>query len=88
MRPGPPGAESAPLNASALFVPHAVLTRFVEEGFRYVGRVRLVHEFAPPRGAAGSNRSAAAEPETTPDGRHWKVKAARCTPDGDMYIGR
>jgi V8-like Glu-specific endopeptidase len=84
MRPGPLGAESAPLNASALLVPHSVYTQFLKEGFRYVGRIKLAREGGPrPEPSA----SAPPAPEKDKDG-NWRVKAVRCTSDGDVYIGR
>jgi len=84
MRPGPLGAESAPLNASTLTVPPQVFTQFLQEGFRYVGRIRLAHEFAPQPTPAAAQQT---EPEQDENG-DWKVKAVRCTPEGDVYIGR
>ncbi|GBF96540.1 hypothetical protein Rsub_09123 [Raphidocelis subcapitata] len=82
MRPGPAGAESAPLNASSLVVPPQVFTQYLKEGFRYVGRIRLARDFGP--------RPVPSEVQPAPDrdaDGDWVVKAVRCTPEGDVYIG-
>jgi hypothetical protein len=84
MRPGPLGAESAPLNVSALVVPSHVYTQFLKEGFRYVGRIKLAREGGPRPEPADK---AAPAPEKDKDG-NWHIKAVRCTSEGDVYIGR
>lgn len=82
-RPGPLNAESAGGNASELLVPPSVVTQFIEEGFRYVGRIRLAHELGPrPEPALVQP-----PPEKDVDG-DWTAKAVRCTSDGDVYVGR
>ena len=82
-RNGPRGAESA---GGQLPVPADVVTRFLEEGFKYVGRIRLARDVGPaPEPAAGGGAPEA--PAAGPDG-HWDVKAVRCTPEGDVYVGR
>ena len=86
MRPGPAGAESAGLNASTFQVPAHVVTQFVSEGFKYVGRIRLARDFAGA--AAGGDAAAHPQPELSADGSHWVAKAVRCTPEGDVYVGR
>lgn len=80
MHPGPAGAESAGGNST---VPFSVVTAFVQEGFRYLGRIRLARDMGP----APEPSDAQPLPETDSKG-DWAVKAVRCTADGDMYIGR
>ncbi|KAI8471057.1 MAG: trypsin-like cysteine/serine peptidase domain-containing protein [Monoraphidium minutum] len=79
MHPGPAGAESAGGNNT---VPGSVVTAFLEEGFRYLGRIRLAHEAGPRPEPAGEQPA----PERDEKGA-WRVKAVRCTAEGDMYIG-
>jgi hypothetical protein len=82
-RVGPAGAESAPLNASTLVVPPSVFTQFLSEGFRYVGRIRLAHDFGP------QPTPSEVQPAPEEDGHgNWMIKAVRCTAEGDVYIGR
>ncbi|KIY97292.1 Glutamyl endopeptidase [Monoraphidium neglectum] len=79
-RPGPRGAESA--GGSTGTVPGDVVTRFLSEGFRYVGRIRLAYEFGP------QPEPAASQPAPEEDGKgNWIAKAVRCTPEGDVYVG-
>lgn len=80
-KPGPPGAESA--GGSAGSVPPNVVNRFVAEGFKYVGRIRLARDLGPRPDAASDQP----EPETDADG-DWTAKAVRCTPEGDVYVGK
>ncbi|GBF97874.1 peptidase [Raphidocelis subcapitata] len=78
-RPGPAGAESA---GGSDAVPPSVLTRFAAEGFKFVGRIRLSHEMGPRPEPADK------QPAPKEDGdSHWRVKAVRCTAEGDVYIG-
>ncbi|KAI8468655.1 MAG: trypsin-like cysteine/serine peptidase domain-containing protein [Monoraphidium minutum] len=80
-RNGPAAAESA--GASVGAVAADVRNRFLSEGFKYVGRIRLAHELGP-RPSPGD---AQPPPETDADG-DWVAQAVRCTPEGDVYIGR
>lgn len=80
-RNGPRGAESA---APSSFVPAAILNQFIDDGFKYVGRIRLAHEWGPRPEAALEQ-----PPAPAPDASgHWNIKAVRCTSDGDVYVGR
>jgi hypothetical protein len=79
-RPGPAGAESA---GGTEAVPPSVVSRFAAEGFKFVGRIRLAHEMGPRPQPADSQP----EPEADHEG-NWRIKAVRCTAEGDVYIGR
>jgi hypothetical protein len=79
-KPGAPNAESA---GGSDAVPLTVIRQFVDEGFRYIGRIRLAHDLGPAPAPAAEQP----EPERDGDGG-WRAKVVRCTADGDLYVGR
>jgi hypothetical protein len=61
-----------------------IINAFKEEGFRYMGRIRLARDLGPRPGGPNGTLE---DPPKDSRGK-WNVRAVRCTNEGDVYIGR
>jgi hypothetical protein len=63
-----------------------VINAFIQEGLRYVGRIRLARTLGPLPEDFNSTAAAATVPSAA--NGQWEVPAVRCTSNGDVYVGR